>query len=60
MNKLTQALTSRTVWVIVVMFLIGGVEAIAGVIPDNVETMILFFLGALAGYFKVNPSQDYS
>ena len=54
-----KALTSRTVWTVVVMFLIGGTEAIAFIIPDQAESYILGFLGALAVYFKLNPSQRY-
>jgi hypothetical protein len=41
------------------MFLLGGVEAVAQYIPDNVETPLLAVLGAAAMYFKMNPSQDY-
>jgi len=36
MNTFITALKSRTVWTIVVMFLIGGVEAINGMIPESV------------------------
>ena len=60
MDQFLQALKSRTVWTVALMFLIGGTEAIADVLPDTVETFILFVLGTLAAFFKVNPSQDYS
>ncbi len=51
--------TSRTFWTILVMFLIGGIEAVAQFIPDSLETLVLGFLGMLAVYFKLNPSQEY-
>jgi len=50
---------SRTVWVVVVMFLVGGVEAISGFIPGGFLPLVEGALGVLAIYFKVNPSQDY-
>lgn len=56
MNKI---LKSRTFWTIVVMFLIGGFEAISGLIPDVFVTPALGILGILATYFKLNPSQEY-
>jgi len=41
------------------MFTVGGVEAISTFIPDSLETLVLGLLGALAVYFKINPSQEY-
>jgi hypothetical protein len=54
-----KALKSRTVWTITIMFIIGGVEAVAMFIPDAVETPLLAALGLAAAYFKLNPSQKY-
>lgn len=54
------ALGSRTVWTVVVMFLIGGVQAITSVIPAGIETPLMGVLGIIAIYFKVNPSQNYT
>lgn len=59
MQTFIKVIKSRTVWVIVVMFLIGGVEAISEFIPESVHTPVMLFLGALATYFKLNPSQRY-
>jgi hypothetical protein len=50
---------SRTVWTIILMFLIGGTEALGGLIPGDFQTFVLGLLGAMATYFKLNPSQDY-
>lgn len=57
---MTKILKSRTVWTIALMFVIGGTEAIAQFIPDNIETLILGGLALLATYFKIHPSQDYT
>lgn len=59
MNKIIKAFKSRTVWTIIIMFLVGGTEAITPLVSSEVTTPILFALGALATYFKLNPSQDY-
>ena len=52
-------LRSRTVWTVVLMFLIGGFESIGGLIPGGFTTAILGGLGLLATYFKMSPSQSY-
>ena len=59
MQNIKKALKSRTVWTIVLMFVIGGIEAISSFIPEAVVTPLLGFLGFLAVYFKLNPSQRY-
>ena len=59
MASLKLALTSRTVWTVAVMFIVGGTNAIAGIIPAGWETPLMGVLGLLAAYFKVSPSQNY-
>ena len=59
MDKIYKALTSRTAWTIVIMFIIGGVHAVTSFIPANLVTPIEGVLSFLAIYFKVNPSQEY-
>lgn len=41
------------------MFLIGGTEAVVGIVPESFTSPVLFVLGIAAAYFKMNPSQDY-
>ncbi len=53
-------LKSRTVWTVVVMFIVGGTNAVASFIPAGWETPIMGVLTILAGYFHVNPSQTYN
>ena len=52
-------LKSRTNQTIALMFLIGGIEAVASFIPDVIETPLLGVLAVLATYFRMNPSQKY-
>ena len=59
MQSVFKALKSKTVWTIIIMFLLGGTEALSGVIPDEVQTQVLFVLGVLATLFKLNPGQKY-
>ena len=56
---LQKLFSSRTVWMIVLMFLIGGMESIAQFIPDSFETVILGGLGLLAAYFRANTKVDF-
>lgn len=60
MNKLILALQSRTVWTVVGMFVIGGLNAIVPVIPGDLAGLLNALLAGLAIYFHVNPSQNYS
>ena len=54
-----KAIKSRTIWIIALMFITGGTEAITGMVPETVTTPLLFVLGLAASYFKLRPSQDY-
>ncbi|MES2006890.1 MAG: hypothetical protein V4436_02145 [Patescibacteria group bacterium] len=60
MNKVLLALKSRTIWTIVLMFVIGGVNAVSTFIPPVVEVPLMGALSFLAMYFHVNPSQNYT
>lgn len=55
LNKLIVASKSRTVWTIVLMFLVGGVTSIHDVLPAGSVPFIDGILGLLAIYFRVNP-----
>lgn len=59
MNKIQKALTSRTTWTIIVMFIIGGINAITEFIPEAILVPLNGLLSLLAVYFKVNPSKEY-
>ena len=54
MEKLYQALSSRTVWTVVAMFVLAGFEGIRDLIPAAAQTPVFAVLGALAAYFRVN------
>jgi hypothetical protein len=59
MNTILKALKSRTVWTVVAMFVIGGVEAISSTIPASSMVYVQGVLSLVAIYFKLNPSQKY-
>ncbi len=59
MNTIKTALMSRTFWMIVAMFIIGGFQSIQSMIPAGSIVYVQGFLGMLAVYFKLNPSQNY-
>jgi hypothetical protein len=42
------------------MFLIGGTEAIAPFVSDELTTPLLFALGALATYFRMTPKVNFN
>ena len=54
------ALGSKTFWTIVVIVLVNGVPALKAYIPTDLVPVVDSILGALAVYFHVNPSQDYT
>jgi len=56
---MSKILNSRTFWTILVMFIIGGTNAITGYIPTALQPIIMGALSLLAVYFKINPSQKY-
>ena len=55
MEKIITALKSRTVWTIIVLFLISGVQGVSSFIPANLLEPIQGLLALLAVYFRVNP-----
>ena len=50
---------SRTVWTIVVMFLINGVQGIHSMVPAEWLPFIDGILSMLAIYFRVAPAQTF-
>lgn len=59
-EKIKLALSSRTVWSIFALFIIGGTNGIMGLIPAEFSPYIQTALGFMAVYFKINPSQTYN
>lgn len=58
--KLSQALNSKTFWLIVATFLINGVPTIRGQIPAQFLPYVDLFLALVTTLTHINPSQDYS
>lgn len=59
MNKLSQALTSRTVWTIIVTLGFSVSNTYAHYLSPEAATLVTGILSALAVYFKISPSQPY-
>jgi hypothetical protein len=59
MSIIKDVLKSRTVWTIVLMFLVGGVESVKEFIPTEVLPYVLGALSLLAAYFRLVPKQNY-
>lgn len=55
MDKLSLLLRSRTAWTIVVMFLVGGVQAVDAFIPVGAKPLVEGALAFTALYFRANP-----
>jgi len=58
MERLLKILKSRTVWTIVILFVINGVEGIREFIPADALPLIDGVLSILAVYFRIKPKQD--
>jgi uncharacterized membrane protein len=53
-------LASRTFWMIVLMFITGGINAVTQFIPAGLQVVVMGLLSVAATYFHVNPSQTYN
>ena len=59
MNTLFGYLKSRTVWTLIILFVINGIEPIRESIPGNLLPVIDGVLGILGIYFRVRPKQKF-
>lgn len=59
MEKIFKALSSRTFWTAVVLFVVAGFPSVQQFIPANLVFVIEAILTILVGYFKVTPSKNY-
>lgn len=55
MQKIYMMFRSRTVWTIIAMFAIGGLNAVDAYVPTTAKPFIEALLGIAAIYFRVNP-----
>lgn len=53
--KVLNALSSRTAWTIVALFLVNNVDAITALVPAGHLTEFNLVMGLLGIYFRVNP-----
>lgn len=54
MEKIIKALSSRTVWTIIAIFIINGVPSIEQYLSPDTKLIVDAFLALLATYFRVN------
>ena len=59
MKKLATILSSRTVWVFLILFTVNGVTGIREQIPPAVLPIVDAALGLLGVYFRVKPRVDF-
>ena len=55
MNKITQALQSRTFWTVVLLAALNTVPQLEGQFDESTLDIVNVLLTALAGYFRVSP-----
>jgi hypothetical protein len=55
MEKIKLALKSRTVWTIIVLFIINGITGIDEYTPETFDNIVNPLLTLIAIYFRVNP-----
>ena len=60
MDTLKKILKSRTVWTVVVMFLINGLTGIRDLIPAVALPYVDLVLGAAAIYFRTHPNVQFN
>ncbi len=58
-EKLIQSLGSRTVWSVIVLFIVNGFEGIREFLPTGFLPYIDGILGMLIVYFRANPKVKF-
>jgi hypothetical protein len=53
-------LKSRTVWTLIFMFVVGGLNGVTNTLPAGIVAPLMGFLSLLGVYFHVNPTQTYN
>ena len=57
--NLSNIFKSRTVWVIVVTFIMAGFEGVRDFIPQAYQVYVFGGLGLLATYFRIDAKVDF-
>lgn len=57
MLTIKKVLKSRTVWTVVVLFLLGGVNSVKGYFPPTYYTLMSGILSAFAIFFRADARQ---
>ena len=59
-KKIGLAVQSRTVWTLVILFAVNGIQGISSHIPTGFMPIVDAVLGLATIYFHVNPRQNYN
>lgn len=59
MTEVVKMLKSRTVWTLVLIAVVGGVQAVQPFMSPELFVFVNSILAAVAAYFKLSPSQEY-
>ena len=59
MNTLFGYLKSRTVWTLIILFVINGIEPIRELLPGVWLPLVDGVLGILGIYFRIKPKQKF-
>lgn len=60
MSKFSQIFQSRTFWTLVVMCVYNIINVYGHLLSPSLSSLVNLVLGAVATYFKINPSQVYT
>lgn len=60
MNKLAQALKSRTVYTVILLAVFNGLQSVQPIVSGKVAVAITSILAILAILMKMFPTQNYS
>ena len=58
MEKVFVALKSRTVWTLVFLFVLNGLNGLTGYVDEGALMFLNMALTALAGYFRLTPKSS--
>ena len=59
MEIISRMARSRTMWTILIMFIIAGFEGVRDIIPVAFQTPLFGLLGLLTAYFRMDAKVDF-
>ena len=59
LQKVLKVFTSRTVWAVIILFLVNGISGIRELIPPDWLPVVDAVLGLLIIYFRIRPKVKF-